>query len=830
MTIQSVSGSNGFGPNGTLAADAAQHLRLSLAKATSSATRNDHFLSLAMAVRDRLVDRWIDTQQSYYNADPRRVYYMSLEFMTGRLLSNALINLDLYDEARTAMADSGQELSVLLEQETEPGLGNGGLGRLAACFLDSAATLELPVYGYGLRYEYGIFQQRIFDGFQVEAPDNWLRNGNPWEIPRPEKVYPVRFYGRVEEGADARGHVRFSWVGGEQVLAMAYDTPVPGYENGTVNTLRLWSAKATREFNLEHFNYGDYEKAVEDKNRTETITRVLYPNDNFFVGRELRLKQQYFLVSATLQDALSRWFRNHRGFTGFADKHAFQLNDTHPSIAIAELMRILVDEASMRWEEAWDITVKCFGYTNHTILPEALEKWRVSLLERVLPRHMQIIFEINRRFLQQVKVHQPGNDDLLRRASLIEEGDEKRVRMAHLAIVGSHAVNGVAELHSRIIREDLFRDFADIWPDKFRNKTNGITPRRWLRQCNPRLASLITEHIGDGWVRDLSELEALEPLADNAEFRSAWQRVKQDNKIDLAEYITALVHQPINPDALLSVQIKRIHEYKRQLLNLLHVIALYRRCKADHNLDIIPRTVLFAGKAAPAYYTAKMIIKLMHAVGQLVNDDVDVAGRLRVVFLPNYDVSQAERIIPAADLSEQISTTGMEASGTGNMKLSLNGALTIGTPDGANVEIAEAVGPENLFLFGPDMDETRQRRAEGYDPIAIYDNNRGLRAVIDFLASGELSPGRPDLFTPLVESLLQRGDPFLVLADFDAYVQAQERVDAAWRDPESWTRKSILNSARMGRFSSDRSVWEYAMDIWKVQPIPNQAADVAAAG
>lgn len=814
----------------SLSDDVARHLRLSLAKDRFTATLHDRFVSLAMAVRDRLVDQWINTQQSYYDTDARRVYYMSLEFMTGRLLANALINLDLYEEARQAVAETGHDLANLLEQETEPGLGNGGLGRLAACFLDSAATLELPVYGYGLRYEYGIFQQRIFDGFQVEAPDNWLRAGNPWEIPRPEKVYPVRFYGRVETGTDARGHIRFSWVGGEQVLAMAYDTPVPGFQNGTVNTLRLWSAKATREFNLEHFNYGDYEKAVEDKNRTETITRVLYPNDNFFVGRELRLKQQYFLVSATLQDALARWFKKHRGFGGFADKHAFQLNDTHPSIAIAELMRILVDEAAVRWEEAWEITVQCFAYTNHTVLPEALEKWRVSLLERVLPRHMQIIYEINRRFLEQVMVHRPGDVELLRRTSLIEEGEEKRVRMAHLAIVGSHAVNGVAELHTRIIREDLFRDFADLWPNKFRNKTNGISPRRWLRQCNPRLAELITGHIGDEWVRDLSALEALEPLADDAGFRDAWRRVKRSNKVALEEYITAQCRLPIDPDAMLDVQVKRIHEYKRQLLNLLHVLALYRRLKEDHSLDIVPRTVLFAGKAAPAYYTAKMIIKLMHAVGELVNHDADVAGRLRVVFLPNYDVSQAERIIPAADLSEQISTTGMEASGTGNMKLALNGALTIGTLDGANVEIAEAVGEENLFLFGPDLEQVRQRRAAGYDPVAIYENHRELRAVIDLLASSELSPHRPDLFAPIVESLLQRGDPFLVLADFDDYVATQERVDAAWRDPEAWTRKSILNSARMGRFSSDRAVWEYAMDIWRVEPIPTHVAETAVAG
>ena len=810
--------------------DTAQHLRRSLARDHYTATRRDHFVSLALAVRDRLIDQWIDTQQTYYDTDTKRVYYLSLEFMTGRCLANALINLGLYDEAEAALAGASYDLATLCEEEAEPGLGNGGLGRLAACFLDSAATLELPVFGYGLRYEYGIFQQKVFDGFQVEAPDNWLRAGNPWEIPRPEYTYPVRFYGRVEEGADARGHLRMSWVGGEQVLAMAYDTPVPGYGNDTVNTLRLWSAKSTREFDLEHFNYGDYEKAVEDKNRTETITRVLYPNDNFFVGRELRLKQQYFLVSATLQDALRRWFKHHRDFDGFCDKHAFQLNDTHPAIAIAELMRILVDEAAVRWDEAWKITVSCFGYTNHTILPEALEKWRVSLLERVLPRHMQIIYEINRRFLERVRAQRPSDEELARRISIIEEGDEKRVRMAHLAIIGSHAVNGVAELHSQILREELFRDFHELWPSKFQNKTNGITPRRWLRQCNPKLSELICDHIGDGWVRDLMALEALEPLADDADFCHQWRQVRRANKAALAAFIADHTRQSIDAGALLDVQVKRIHEYKRQLLNVLHVLSLYRHLKEDRSYDIVPRTVLFAGKAAPAYYTAKMVIKLIHAVGQMINNDRDIAGRLHVVFLPNFDVSLAERIFPAADLSEQISTTGMEASGTGNMKLALNGALTIGTPDGANVEIAAQVGEENMFLFGPDVDEIRQRRADGYDPVAVYEADRELRAVVDFLASGELTPERPELFTPIVESLLQRGDPFMVLADYAEYVRTQERVDAAWRDPVSWTRKSILNCARMGRFSADRTVAEYARDIWDVGAVPAHAATVEAAG
>ena len=805
----------------SLADDVVRHLRSSLAKDRKSATRRDHFVSLALAVRDRLIDRWIQTQSGYYDADARRVYYLSLEFLTGRMLSNAMINLQIHDEAAQAMRAFDSELSALCNEEAEPGLGNGGLGRLAACFLDSAATLELPVYGYGLRYEYGMFHQRILDGFQVEAPDNWLRYGNPWEIPRPEYLYPVRFYGRVEEGTDARGRPRFSWLGGEQVLALAYDTPVPGYGNGTVNTLRLWSAKSTREFDLEHFNYGDYERAVEDKNRTETLTRILYPNDNFFVGRELRLKQQYFLVCATLQDALRRWLKHHSNFSGFTDKHVFHLNDTHPALAVAELMRILVDEAALHWDEAWDICQNCFAYTNHTILPEAMEKWRVALLEQVLPRHMQIIFEINQRFLDRVAVRFPGDEDRLRRMSVIEEGDEQHVQMAHLAIIGSRAVNGVAELHSRILRQELFSDFEQMWPERFHNVTNGVTQRRWLLQCNPQLANLITARIGSDWVTDLPQLEQLEAFVDDEEFRHSWRQIKRDNKVALASYIATHNRLHVSADSLFDCQVKRIHEYKRQLLNLLHVLTLYRRLKAENGGPApVRRTVILAGKAAPAYHTAKVVIKLAHCVADLVNSDPDVSRHLRVVFLGNYDVGLAEQIFPAADLSEQISTAGMEASGTGNMKFALNGALTIGTMDGANIEMAEQIGADNMFIFGLDAEQVQQRKTN-YDPGSLYDGHRQLREVIDMIASGQLCPARPDVFEPLVESLLHRGDPFMVLADYDAYLEAQQRVDVAFRDPDAWSRTSILNCARMGKFSADRSVAEYARNIWQVESIPN---------
>ena len=804
----------------SLLEDFYNHQHHSLAKDHYSATTRDRFLSLALSVRDQVVDQWMETQQTYYNVNAKRVYYLSLEFLMGRALANTLINTDLYDEAAAAMREYDLDLATLCEEEHEPGLGNGGLGRLAACFLDSMATMELPAYGYGIRYEYGIFFQRIFDGFQVEAPDNWLRYDNPWEFARPEYLYPVHFYGRVQQRIGDDGETRYDWVDTQQVMAMAYDTPIPGYANNTVNTLRLWSAKATREFDLDHFNYGDYEKAVEDKNLSETISRVLYPNDSFFVGRELRLKQQYFLVSATLQDIIRRYRKTHDDFSVFADQQAVQLNDTHPAIAIPELMRIFLDDEGLGWDEAWEITRATFAYTNHTVLPEALEKWRLSLMESVLPRHVQIIFEINRRFLDVVAVHFPGDDGRLGRMSLIEESDEKRVRMAHLAIVGSHSLNGVAALHTQILKEEVFKDFHDLWPERFNNKTNGITQRRWLRQSNPRLSQLIARHIGYGWVTDLDQLRQLLPMADDAGFRQQWQEVKRANKQDLATYIVTNCGIEVNVDSLFDCQIKRIHEYKRQLLNILHVITLYNRIKADPSMPVQPRTVIFGGKAAPAYYTAKMVIKLIHAVADMINDDEDVGDRLKVVFLPNYCVSLAERIFPASELSEQISTAGMEASGTGNMKFTLNGALTIGTLDGANIEIAEEVGDDNIFIFGLAVDEVRAAQAAGYDPWQYYDRDIELMEAIDMIDRGDFSPSRPDLFSPIIDSLLNHGDKYLVLADYAAYIRCQEKVASAYADADSWTRMSICNTACVGKFSSDRTISEYARDIWGVTPVP----------
>ena len=804
----------------SLLEDYYNHLHHSLAKDHYSATTRDRFVSLALTVRNQVIDQWMETQQTYYNADAKRVYYVSLEFLMGRALASTLINTDLYDEAAAALREVGLDLATLCEEEHEPGLGNGGLGRLAACFLDSMATLELPAYGYGIRYEYGIFFQRIFDGFQVETPDNWLRYDNPWEIARPEFLYPVHFYGRVHEHLDDDGNPQRQWVDTQQVMAMAYDTPIPGYANNTVNTLRLWSAKSTREFDLDHFNYGDYEKAVEDKNLSETISRVLYPNDNFFVGRELRLKQQYFLVSATLQDIIRRYRKTHADCSAFADKQAVQLNDTHPAIAIPELMRIFVDEQGMPWDQAWEITRETFAYTNHTVLPEALEKWRLSLMESVLPRHVQIIFEINRRFLDTVSVRFSGDEGRLSRMSLIEEDDEKSIRMANLAIVGSHSVNGVAALHTRILQEEVFKDFYDLWPERFSNKTNGITQRRWLRLCNPRLSHLIGQRIGYGWVTNLEQLRQLLPLADDADFRQEWRQVKRANKQDLAAHIAATCGLEINVDSLFDCQVKRIHEYKRQLLNVLHVITLYNRIKADPQAPVQPRTVIFGGKAAPAYYTAKMVIKLIHAVADMVNEDEEVGDRLKVVFLPNYSVALAERIFPAAELSEQISTAGMEASGTGNMKFALNGAVTIGTLDGANIEIAEEVEADDIFIFGLTVDEVRAARAAGYDPWTYYDQDVELMEAIDMIDRGDFSPSRPDLFGPIVDSLLNHGDQYMVLADYGAYIRCQEQVSRAYADADAWTRISIRNTACVGKFSSDRTVAEYARDIWGVSAVP----------
>jgi glycogen phosphorylase len=806
--------------------DFIRHLEFSLAKDEYSATQRDYFVSLALAIRDRLTERWISTQQTYYNQDARRVYYLSLEFLIGRTLGNSLINLGMLGAAEEALKALGFDLDEIREEEEDAGLGNGGLGRLAACFLDSMATLELPAYGYGIRYEYGIFRQRIRDGFQEESPDNWLRYGNPWEIGRPEFLYQIKYYGRVSQYTDPTGALRNDWVDTKDVMAMGYDTPVPGYKNNTVNTLRLWSAKSTREFDLDWFNHGDYAKAVEGKSQTETITRVLYPNDNFFVGKELRLKQQYFFVSASLQDIVRRHLSTHDSMDDFARKCAIQLNDTHPAIAIPEMMRILVDEMEMGWDAAWDITVPTFAYTNHTVLPEALEAWDVSLVEHVLPRHMQIIYEINRRFLAEVSRRFPDDADRVYRMSIIGEGGEKTVRMAHLAIVGSHAVNGVAELHSKIIRESVFRDFHELWPEKFRNVTNGITQRRWLKKSNSGLADIITSRVGEGWIRNLEELTALVPLADDSEFQLEWDTVKKANKERLAQHCLYENMLQVNLDSMFDCQVKRIHEYKRQVLNALHAIALYNRIKANPKRTYVPRTIFVGGKAAPGYYTAKMIIKLFGAIGAVVNRDPDIGDRLKVVFLGNYGVSLAEKIIPAAELSEQISTAGMEASGTGNMKFALNGAVTIGTLDGANIEIMQEVGEENIFIFGLKVEEIAAMKAGGYDPWEYYGANAELRKAIDMIGSGFFSPGSPDLFKPITESLLHSGDPYMVLADFAAYLACQDRVAKAYLDRPRWNRMSILNCARMGRFSSDRSIREYASGIWGVDPVPIDVGDV----
>jgi starch phosphorylase len=801
------------------------HLEYSLGKDEYSATPRDLFKGLALTVRDLLFERWIETQQTYYHKAAKRVYYLSLEFLIGRTLSNALINLGIYKEMKSAMDSLGCSIEELKEIEFDAGLGNGGLGRLAACFMDSMATLGIPAYGYGIRYEYGIFFQRIRNGYQVETPDSWLRYGNPWEIERPEHLYPVKFYGEVHQYLDRHGDFRCDWVNTQDVMAMAYDMPIPGYGNSTVNNLRLWSAKSTREFNLDYFNHGDYERAVADKAQSETISMVLYPNDNVFEGRELRLKQEYFFVSATLQDILRRFRKtNPKGFERFPEEVAIQLNDTHPSIAIPELMRLFVDEEGMGWEEAWDITVRSFGYTNHTIMGEALEKWSVGLMEHVLPRHLQIIYEINRRFLDHARsLYVSGDDMKIRNLSLIEEGAGKRVRMANLAIVGSHSVNGVSEIHTGLLKSELFKDFYELWPDRFNNKTNGITQRRWLQECNPALAELITTHIGDGWIIDLGELEKLVPLADSEELQKAWLELKLKNKKRLAEFIRHRNHVTVNPGALFDCQVKRFHEYKRQLLNALHIVHLYNRTREEAVSATVPRVCVFAGKAAPGYWTAKLVIKLINAIAGVVNHDPDVNDRLKVVFLANYDVSLAEKIIPAADLSEQISTAGTEASGTGNMKFALNGALTIGTLDGANIEMLQEIGRENFFTFGMTTEQISFLRISGYDPWEYYEGNPHLKRAIDMISSGFFSPDEPALFKPLVDSLLHGGDPYLLVADFADYQRCQEEVNVVFKNRKKWARMSILNVAHMGRFSSDRTIREYASEIWNVKPVVVEA-------
>jgi starch phosphorylase len=733
---------------------------------------------------------------------------------------NYIQSLGLEEECRAAVRDFGLELEEILEEEWNPGLGNGGLGRLASCYMDSMATCRIPGYGYGILYDYGIFYQSIVDGYQNDCADNWLRQDSPWVLRRGNFMYRIHFYGRSEVYEDSAGRERFRWVDTESVMAMACDILVPGYMNGNVTNMRLWKAISTRDFELEIFNRGDYIGAVQAKAESENISKVLYPNDQSPLGKELRLRQQYFFVAATFQDILRRFRKNnYSSFDSFPDQVAVQLNDTHPAIAIAELMRILVDDEALAWDRAWAICQKTFSYTNHTVLPEALETWSVDLVGRVLPRHMQIIFEINRRFLEEVDERFPGRVDMLRTLSLIAEGDGKQVRMAHLAIVGSHKVNGVAELHSRILRKRLFREFTEFFPGRFTNVTNGVTPRRWILQANPALSELITSVIGDGWALDLERLKELAPYADDPEFRQRWREVRRRNKKLLARYVLRKLGVGLNPSTLFDMQVKRIHEYKRQLLNVLHVITLYNHIRAEAGGSHASRTVFFGGKAAPGYFQAKLIIKLINSVGRTVNADPAVGTALRVVFLPNYCVSQAEKLIPAADLSEQISTAGMEASGTGNMKFALNGALTIGTLDGANIEIRDAVGPENFFLFGHTEDEVVAMREKGYNPMSVCESSLELKKALDMIATGFFSPEAPDLFRPIVDSLLSHGDYYMVLADYEDYMKAQAEVDTAYGDQERWTRMSILNTASMGRFSSDRSIMEYARDIWKVSPL-----------
>ena len=783
------------------------------------ASRRDCYLALAYTVRDRLLQRWVRTSRTYKEQGSRTVCYLSAEFLIGPQLGNNLLSLGIQDNARAAMAKLGLSLDELLEHEEEPGLGNGGLGRLAACYLDSLATLQIPAIGYGIRYEFGIFQQAIRDGWQVERTDKWLRYGNPWQIHRPGIQFDVKLGGHTESFTDAEGRHRARWTPARVVRGIAHDTPVAGYGVTTTNLLRLWSAEAPESFDFAAFNAGDYYRAVEQKMFSETLTKVLYPNDEPEVGKELRLEQQYFFVSCSLQDMIRLELQRSATLDRFHEKFVVQLNDTHPSIAVAELMRLLVDEHGMDWERAWEVTSRTFAYTNHTLLPEALETWPVRLFQRVLPRHLEIIYEINRRFLDEVRLASPGDDDRVRRLSLIDESGARSVRMAHLAAVGSFAINGVAELHTALLEQDVLRDFHQWAPGKFSNKTNGVTPRRFLALCNPGLAGLITEAIGEGWLRDLERLRDLEPHAEDPSFREAFRRVKLANKGAFAAAIEARTGVRVEPSALMDVQVKRIHEYKRQHLNVLHVISLYKRLKDDPSLATIPRTVVLGGKAAPGYVLAKLIIKLIHAVAEVVNRDRAVAGRLALAFFPDYNVRNAQPIFPAADLSEQISLAGKEASGTGNMKFAMNGALTIGTLDGANVEIREEVGAENFFLFGLTAAEVAERRRTGYRPYDRYASDPLLREVIDLLASGFFSQGDRELFRPLVGGLLDH-DPYMLLEDFSSYVAAQDEVAAAYRDPERWTRMSILNVARIGKFSSDRAIREYCNDIWHVRPVP----------
>lgn len=790
------------------------------------ATLNDYYMALSYTVRDRLLLRWINTAQTYTEHASRTVAYLSAEFLMGPHLGNNLINLGIYDLVKQAIEELGLNLDELLEQEEEPGLGNGGLGRLAACYLDSLATLEIPAMGYGIRYEYGIFDQDIRDGWQIEITDKWLRYGNPWEIARPEWSVQVKFGGHTETFVDEHGRSRTRWVPYKVVVGIPYDTPVLGYKVNTANTLRLWKAEAVESFDFEAFNNGDYLGAVQEKSASENITKVLYPNDDVSQGKELRLEQQFFFVSCSLQDMMRIMERQSIPLDQFAEKFVVQLNDTHPAIAVAELMRLLLDEHGMTWEIAWEITQNTFRYTNHTLLPEALERWPISLLHRVLPRHLEIIYEINHHFLDAVRIKFPDDFDRIRRMSIIDETGERYVRMAFLASVGSNTINGVAALHSELLKKDVLQDFYELYPEKFTNVTNGVTPRRFMVLSNPRLDKLITSKIGDSWVKDLNHLHQLEAFVDDPEFRQQWWQIKHAIKQDLATHIKQHYSIDVNPDSLFDIQAKRIHEYKRQHLNVLHIITLYNRIKANPDIDITPRTFLFGGKAAPGYFMAKLIIKLINSVADVVNSDPDVRDRLKVVFLKDYNVKFAQRIYPAADLSEQISTAGKEASGTGNMKFSMNGALTIGTLDGANLEIREEVGAENFFLFGLTAGEVYAMRAAGYESIEYYQSNPELKLVLDRLSTGFFSHGDRELFKPIVDNLLF-SDPFFLLADYQSYIDCQEQVSQAYRDRDRWTRLSILNAARMGKFSSDRSIRDYCDTIWHTTPVKVEIEEYA---
>jgi len=795
-------------------------LTFSLARDRQTASKRDWWMATAKAVQTLIIERMILTQTTHNAQNVRRVYYFSLEFLMGRLFVNSMYSANVFQEVQDALEHLGLDLDELRKEEYDMALGNGGLGRLAACFLDSLATLDLPAVGYGIHYQYGLFKQEFRNGYQVELPDAWMQYGTPWEIVRPEHTVEVPLYGNVENVFDDRGTSIVKWVGWKKILGVPYDIPIPGFETKTVNFLRLWESRASEDFDFEAFNSGGYEQAVREKNLSETVSKVLYPNDKTESGKELRLVQQYFFVACSLHDIIRRFRKNNNEWDAFAKKVAIQLNDTHPAIAIVELMRILQDDYGLSWDEAWGIVTKTFAYTNHTLLPEALEKWSVGLFKKVLPRHMQIIFEINKRFLEQVELRWPGDSEKKRNLSLIEEGDHQMVRMAHLSVVGSHSVNGVAALHTKLLKRDLFPDFDTLYPGKFNNKTNGITPRRWLLACNPKLSALITSRIGHGWERDLDKLRALESLAGDADFQGEFMAVKHENKVFLADVIRNDCGVVVDPSALFDVQIKRLHEYKRQHLNLLHILALYRRILQNPEADVTPRVFIFAAKAAPGYDIAKTIIKAINAVGSKINSDPRINGKLKVVFLPNYRVSLAQRIVPAADLSEQISTAGKEASGTGNMKLALNGALTIGTLDGANVEIQEEVGEDNIFIFGNTVEQIHALQAAGYRPSEYYEANEELRAVVDWVGSNYFTADEPPGVLSSLRDNLIHHDPFFCLADYASYSAAQLLVSEAFLDKARWARMAIMNTARVGKFSSDRTISEYARDIWKLDPVP----------